>query len=175
MLPPPSLLHAQLDLACSYPIAAVRLQRAAKCWGQQVRGLRSARRGRWQPRHGVTAEATLKRSALRASRPNAPALAGESAACTSNSTSTTPSARHTHSARLHSWCTCSLCCAICGRRTARAAGALPLRGWWSSSPFSNVTRCGKAPTHVHRERCPRACMRSDRSMVLVRVHDGLIP
>ena len=99
MLPPPSLLHAQLDLACSYPIAAVRLQRAAKCWGQQVRGLRSARRGRWQPRHGVTAEATLKRSALRASRRNAPALAGESAACTSNSTSTTPSARHAHSAR----------------------------------------------------------------------------
>ena len=99
MLPPPSLLHAQLDLACSYPIAAVRLQRAAKCWGQQVRGLRSARRGRWQPRHGVTAEATLKRSALRASRPNAPALAGEPAACTSNSTSTTPSARHAHSAR----------------------------------------------------------------------------
>ena len=99
MLPPPSLLHAQLDLACSYPIAAVRLQRAAKCWGQQVRGLRSARRGRWQPRHGVTAEATLKRSALRASRCNATALAGEPAACTSNSTSTTPSARHAHSAR----------------------------------------------------------------------------
>ena len=99
MLPPPSLLHAQLDLACSYPIAAVRLQRAAKCWGQQVRGLRSTQRGRWQPRHGVTAEATLKRSALRASRPNAPALAGEPAACTSNSTSTTPSARHAHSAR----------------------------------------------------------------------------
>ena len=99
MLPPPSLLHAQLDLACSYPIAAVRLQRAAKCWGQQVRGLRSARRGRWQPRHGVTAEATLKRSALRAPRCNAPALAGEPAACTSNSTSTTPSARHAHSAR----------------------------------------------------------------------------
>ena len=99
MLPPPSLLHAQFDLACSYPIAAVRLQRAAKWWGQQVRGLRSARRGRWQPRHGVTAEATLKRSALRASRRNAPALAGEPAACTSNSTSTTPSARHAHSAR----------------------------------------------------------------------------
>ena len=99
MLPPPSLLHAQLDLACSYPIAAVRLQRAAKCWGQQVRGLRSARRGRWQPRHGVTAEATLKRSALRASQSRAPALAGEPAACTSNSTSTTPSARHAHSAR----------------------------------------------------------------------------
>ena len=99
MLPPPSLLHAQLDLACSYPIAAVRLQRAAKCWGQQVRGLRSARRGRWQPRHGVTAEATLKRSALRASQSRAPALAGEPAACTSNSMRTTPSARHAHSAR----------------------------------------------------------------------------
>ena len=175
MLPPPSLQHAQLDLACCHRIGVVRLQRAHRCWGHQVRGLRSARRGRWQPRHGVTAEATLKRSALRASRPNAPALAGEPAACTSNSTSTTPSARHTHSARLHSWCTCSLYCAICGRRTTRAAGALPLRGWWSSSPFSNVTRCGKAPTHVHRERCPRACMRSDRSTVLVRVHDGLIP
>ena len=99
MLPPPSLLHAQLDLACSYPIAAVRLQRAAKWWGQQVCGLRSARRGRWQPRHGVTAEATLKRSALWASRPNAPALAGEPAPCTSNSMRTTPSARHAHSAR----------------------------------------------------------------------------
>ena len=99
MLPPPSLLHAQLDLACSYPIAAVRLQRAAKCWGQQVRGLRSARRGRWQPRHGVTAEATLKRSALQASPPHAPALAGEPAACTSKSVRTTPSARHAHSAR----------------------------------------------------------------------------
>ena len=99
MLPPPSLLHAQLDLACSYPIAAVRLQRAAKCWGQQVRGLRSARRGRWQPRHGVTAEATLKRSALRASRPNAPALAGEPAACTSNSMRSPSSARHAPSAR----------------------------------------------------------------------------
>ena len=99
MLPPPSLLHAQLTLACSHPTAAVRLIRAAKCWGQQVRGLRSARRGRWQPRHGVTAEATLKRSALRAGRRNAPALAGEPAACTSNSMRTTPSACHAHSAR----------------------------------------------------------------------------
>jgi hypothetical protein len=99
MLPPPSLQHAQLDLACCHRIGVVRLQRAHRCWGHQVRGLRSARRGRWQPRHGVTAEATLKRSVLRASRPIAPALAGEPAACTSNSTSTTPSARHTHSAR----------------------------------------------------------------------------
>ena len=99
MLPPPSLLHAQLDLACSYPIAAVRLQRAAKCWGQQVRGLRSARRGRWQPRHGVTAKPTMRRSALQASQPHAPALAGEPAACTSNRMRTTPSARHAHSAR----------------------------------------------------------------------------
>ena len=99
MLPPPSLQHAQLDLACCHRIGVVRLQRAHRCWGHQVRGLRSARRGRWQPQHGVTAEATLKRSALRASRPNAPALAGEPAACTSNSTSTTPSARHAHSAR----------------------------------------------------------------------------
>ena len=99
MLPPPSLLHAQLDLACSYPIAAVRLQRAAKCWGQQVRGLRSARRGRWQPRHGVTVKPTMRRSALQASQPHAPALVGEPAACTSNSMRTTPSACHAHSAR----------------------------------------------------------------------------
>ena len=99
MLPPPSLQHAQLDLACCHRIGVVRLQRAHRCWGHQVRGLRSARRGRWQPRHGVTAEATLKRSALRATRCNAPALAGEPAACTSNSMRTTPSARHAHSAR----------------------------------------------------------------------------
>ena len=100
MLPPPSLLHAQLDLACSYPIGADRLIRAAKWWGQQVRGLRSARRGRWQPQHRVTAKPTMRRSALQASQPHAPALAGEPAACTSNScTSTTTSARHAHSAR----------------------------------------------------------------------------
>ena len=48
----------------------------------------------------------------------------------------------------HSWCTCSLCRSICGRRAVRAAGALVLRGWWSSSPFSFVIRCGKATTHV---------------------------
>ena len=175
MLPPPSVQHAQLDVACCHRIGAVRLKRAHRCWGHQVRGLRSTQRGRWQPRHGVTAEATLKRSALRASRPNAPALAGEPAACTSNSTSTTPSACHAHSARAAQLVHMLTVLRNPWQGAARAAGPLPLRGWWSSSPFSNVRRCGKAPTHVHRERCQRVCMRSDRSTVLVRVHDGLIP
>ena len=53
-------------------------------------------------------------------------------------------AHATHTAHEpHSWCTCSLCRSICGRRAVRAAGALALRGWWSSSPFSFVIRCGK--------------------------------
>ena len=99
MLPPPSLQHAQLDLACCHRIGVVRLQRAHRCWGHQVRGLRSARRARWQPRHGVTVKPTMRRSAVQASQPHAPALAGEPAACTSNSMRTTPSARHAHSAR----------------------------------------------------------------------------
>ena len=41
----------------------------------------------------------MRRSARRARQPHALALAGEPAACTSNSMRTTPSARHAHSAR----------------------------------------------------------------------------